>query len=365
MSSPYLYMEAFQITSSIKLEDIKVYKASNSSSVYSTGKEYCLNHSECVLPATPQITSDTYGALGETEGLADDSTDLTVLNVNEETILNMGTMIVTVEENNLGEKTPLCEITNTETPTVPLSIPKDFRSYLIAVGGCLMDYPEGKDENLALIMEIDRISSNARGVKGVPPVFIHKHLGKPADPPQNGVNPHAILFSDGPKLSCMLILGGVLNFKNIKVDNLCDAILNLIAVNYVIQLGYPASYFVLDIIDRYYFPKADVDAPLVRKSKRSNKNAKKEFQCITNFLTKFNKFLVDNCNDHTGTVKPAPNIYERDVIVRKAKAVGLKFKAVSASNILRPLLENYAHENVILPDPTNLQRVWGKEKNAI
>ncbi|XP_046454968.1 uncharacterized protein LOC124202663 [Daphnia pulex] len=169
MSSPYLYMEAFQITSSIKLEDIKVYQsfscfseefeellghsdeiehlsenrivkikcssqdplkgqpsfhfeASNSSSVYSTGKEYCLNRSECVLPATPQITSDTYGALGETEacflqpttqfvtsnkvsvvtvmeGLADDSTDLTVLNVNEETILNMGTMIVTVEEN--------------------------------------------------------------------------------------------------------------------------------------------------------------------------------------------------------------------------------------------------------------------------
>ncbi len=51
-----------------------------------------------------------------------------------------------------------------------------FRSYLIAVGDCLMDYPEGEDGNLALIMEINRISSNARGVKGVPPVFIHKHV---------------------------------------------------------------------------------------------------------------------------------------------------------------------------------------------
>jgi hypothetical protein len=49
-----------------------------------------------------------------------------------------------------------------------------FRSYLIAVGGCLMDYTEEKDGNLAWIMEINRISSNARGVKGVPPVFIHK-----------------------------------------------------------------------------------------------------------------------------------------------------------------------------------------------
>ena len=96
----------------------------------------------------------------------------------------------------------------------------------------------------------------------------------------------------------MLILGGVvLNFKNIKVENLCDAIFNLIAVHYVIRLEYPASYGVLDIIDRYCFRKADVDAPLVRKSKRSNKNAKKEFQCITNFLKKFNKFLVDNSVD--------------------------------------------------------------------
>ena len=39
-------------------------------------------------------------------------------------ISTLGTMIVTVEENNLGEKTPLSEITNIETPTVPLSLPK-------------------------------------------------------------------------------------------------------------------------------------------------------------------------------------------------------------------------------------------------
>lgn len=40
-------------------------------------------------------------------------------------ISTLGTMIVTVEENNLGEKTPLSEITNIETPTVPLSLPKE------------------------------------------------------------------------------------------------------------------------------------------------------------------------------------------------------------------------------------------------
>jgi hypothetical protein len=40
-------------------------------------------------------------------------------------ISTLGTMIVTLEENNLGEKTPLSEITNIETPTVPLSLPKE------------------------------------------------------------------------------------------------------------------------------------------------------------------------------------------------------------------------------------------------
>jgi hypothetical protein len=52
-------------------------------------------------------------------------------------------------------------------------------------------------------------------------------------------------------------------------------------------------------------------------------------------------------------------------MVRKAKAVELKFKAVLASNILRTLLENYALDNVILlhcqsiilSEPTDLQRI--------
>jgi hypothetical protein len=43
MSSPYLYMEAFQITSSIKLEDIKVYQ---SFSCFSEEFEELLGHSD-------------------------------------------------------------------------------------------------------------------------------------------------------------------------------------------------------------------------------------------------------------------------------------------------------------------------------
>jgi hypothetical protein len=43
MSSPYLYMEAFQVTSSIKLEDIKVYQ---SCSCFSEEFEELLGHSD-------------------------------------------------------------------------------------------------------------------------------------------------------------------------------------------------------------------------------------------------------------------------------------------------------------------------------
>ena len=83
-------------------------------------------------------------------------------------------------------------------------------------------------------------------------------------------------------------------------------------------------------------------------------------ECLSRVILAGNSYTPSN--DHTCIVKPAPNIYERDVIVRKAKAVGLKFKAVSASNVLRSLLENYAHDNVILPDPTNLQRIVNRTR---
>lgn len=84
------------------------------------------------------------------------------------------------------------------------------------------------------------------------------------------------------------------------MDSVCDAVFNLVAVHYAIRLEYPATYGILDIVDRYCFRKADVEAPLVRKSKRSAKNAKKDFQCITNFIVKFNKYLIDDFKKQSG-----------------------------------------------------------------
>ena len=49
-------------------------------------------------------------------------------------------------------------------------------------------------------------------------------------------------------------------------------------------------------------------------------------------------------------------------MVKKTKAVELKFKAVSTSHILRTLLENDALDNVILSEPTNLQRIVNRTR---
>lgn len=76
----------------------------------------------------------------------------------------------------------------------------------------------------------------------------------------------------------MLILGEeILHFTSAKVDSVCDAVFNLIVVHYLIHLEFPKTYSLLDIVDRYSYRNADVDASLVRKCKRSSKYAKKGF----------------------------------------------------------------------------------------
>lgn len=122
------------------------------------------------------------------------------------------------------------------------------------------------------------------------------------DPEPNGVNPHGIVFFDGPKIHSMLILGGgVLHYKNIRVCSIGDALFNLIAVQFIIRLEYPATYGILDVVDRFCLRKPDVelDSPLVKYPKRPKKT-KKDFQCITTFLTKFNQFLKDDFERESG-----------------------------------------------------------------
>ena len=90
----------------------------------------------------------------------------------------------------------------------------------------------------------------------------------------NGVNPYGILFFDGPKIHSMLLLGGgVLHYKNIKVNSVGDAIFNLIAVHFIIRLEYPATYGILDVVDRFCLrkPEVNIDGPLVKFQKRPKK----------------------------------------------------------------------------------------------
>lgn len=70
--------------------------------------------------------------------------------------------------------------------------------------------------------------------------------------PEPGMNPHGILFFDGPKIHSMFILnGGILYYKNIKVESVGAALFNLIAVQIIIRLEYPATCGILDVVDRF------------------------------------------------------------------------------------------------------------------
>ncbi len=85
------------------------------------------------------------------------------------------------------------------------------------------------------------------------------------------------------------------------MPSISDALFNLIGVQFIIRLEYPATNGILDVVDRFCLRKTDVelDAPLVKYPKRPKKS-KKEFQCITTFLTKFNKFLKDDFEGESG-----------------------------------------------------------------
>ncbi len=56
----------------------------------------------------------------------------------------------------------------------------EFRSFLVlngnSAGAGSLEYPVGEDGNLALILAINQMASNVRGVKGVPPLFVHKQV---------------------------------------------------------------------------------------------------------------------------------------------------------------------------------------------
>lgn len=96
-------------------------------------------------------------------------------------------------------------------------------------------------------------------------------VGSPIEPLKNGINPYGILIWNKDELMMMMILAeGYLNYKNIPVTTICEAISKILAMYYVINLNYPASYGALELIDHFYL--------IDKKSSRNQakKKSKKE-----------------------------------------------------------------------------------------
>lgn len=66
------------------------------------------------------------------------------------------------------------------------------------------------------------------------------------------------------------------------------AFFKVLAVYYIINMEYPATYQVLNVIDKFClkFDNQDLDAKKGKKPKK-----KKQYQCLTNFLSLFKKHM--------------------------------------------------------------------------
>lgn len=87
----------------------------------------------------------------------------------------------------------------------------------------------------------------------------------------------------------LIVGGGVANYKNIPISSMADALFNILAEYYVLFLVYPASYGLLSVIDRMCLQTADVVPE--KSDKQKKKKGKKEFQSISKFFSKFEKYL--------------------------------------------------------------------------
>ena len=92
----------------------------------------------------------------------------------------------------------------------------------------------------------------------------------------------------------LIVGGGAFNYKNIPVDNMSEVLFNILAVYYALFLEYPAAYGVLNVVDRFCLKVVEVSAPQKgcgKNSKQKKKKQKKEFQSISKFMSKFEKYL--------------------------------------------------------------------------
>jgi hypothetical protein len=112
-------------------------------------------------------------------------------------------------------------------------------------------------------------------------------VGSKIEPPKHGINPYGILIWKKDELMMILILAeGYLNYKNIPVTTVSEAIFKLIAVYYVINLNYPAPYGVLELIDRFCFVNKNSSG---NQAKKKGKKEDSTF-AMKKFLNVFDKF---------------------------------------------------------------------------
>lgn len=83
-------------------------------------------------------------------------------------------------------------------------------------------------------------------------------------------------------------------------------------------------------------------------------------ECIARVVVSGTSYSPNN--DHTCTAKPEANVHEKHTITREAKIAGLKCKAVSAGNIIQPLMQEHVYSDVVLPDPILLARTVNRAR---
>ncbi|KAK4007459.1 hypothetical protein OUZ56_012616 [Daphnia magna] len=104
-------------------------------------------------------------------------------------------------------------------------------------------------------------------------------VGTPIEPLKNGINPYGILILNKDELMMMILAEGYLNYKNIPVTTICEAISKILAMYYVINLNYPAPYGALELIDHFYL--------IDKKSSRNQAKKKSKKEESTLAMKKF------------------------------------------------------------------------------
>ncbi|KAK4007440.1 hypothetical protein OUZ56_012597 [Daphnia magna] len=129
---------------------------------------------------------------------------------------------------------------------------ENLRIYLLNKG---KGFDKSEKGTLDVLLEVNEMCSSKQGVKSSSaPVFKYEKFGKPLSVNYASVNTSALVIfksKDAAPYSMLIVCGDVINFKNVPINNMSQAVLNLISVYYVIDRHYPAMFGILLLVERY------------------------------------------------------------------------------------------------------------------